>query len=945
MSEKDKPTELEDILRKRKELDEIIDTRFKRPATVLFTDIVGSTTFFSTRGDIEGQLMIQRHNDLLLPLLSQYQGTLIEIIGDAIFGSFEEPSKAVACAVKMQETLAQDNQGRPQKDHIQVRIGINLGSGYVEGGRVRGIVVNIAERVKSLADAYQILISESVYQSLQPGKDPLCTFLDKVRVKGVEDEIKVYQVIWRAEDREVRVRGKAPQDSGTVGDLVLEASRENSAIKVSVYEKSQRTLRFYENLEVNWEQIEIGRREVIALLNRANRRAKVTPDILDNLKKSGQALFDLLIPAKARETISSTEAKNLVLYVDDRLVHIPWELLFDGRQFLCRRFAMGRMVSTRQPPTSLATRTPRAPFKVLVIADPRGDLEASYREGIEIKNFLDEKREMFHLDFKSRPIDVPFVKKNLRDYDIVHYAGHADYHAENPSESGWLLKDGRLKASEISAMGGLQPMPSLVFSNSCQSGHSGEWQIEDGYEQQIFGLANAYLLSGVQHYIGTFWEILDEPSCFFAKRFYSFLAQGVKVGEAVRRARLELIDAYGEETIVWATYMLYGDPTFEFAFAEKEISTAAAPREAAPVQWTPVMRGEVQPNKPAPSSSRRSPYLYPVLGALLLVLGYFGYQFFSPDEKAEQKLASVPAPVAPPATPPAIEPKTEIPEKTETKTAPAPAEVKKPPALTKPKEPAPQAKAKEQQISPPPEVKVKEKAAQKEPPPQAAKTKEPPPSPAVQPKETVPPPMAKEEVAVAKEPAPSVVAMPLRLSMNILGQRKEADGSYTEIVVSEGSVLRSGDNFQIHLDASRPAYVAILMYDSQGKASQIFPDPKANQSGSVEGGRKIVVPSRDLWFWLDESTGTETIYVLASEKPMSDIKSLLAKMEGGDDAGQKRASQEIKEKIAIMQRGVGGITKGSAVTYTLSDGKKIQKVTDVVTGTGSVVRAVSFQHR
>ena len=42
---------------------------------------------------------------------------------------------------------------------------------------------------------------------------------------------------------------------------------------------------------------------------------------------------------------------------------------------------------------------------------------------------------------------------------------------------------------------------------------------------------------------------------------------------------------------------------------------------------------------------------------------------------------------------------------------------------------------------------------------------------------------------------------------------------------------------------------------------------------------------------------------------------------------------------------VGGITKGQSVTYTLSDGKKIQKVTDVVTGTGSVVRAVSFLHR
>jgi len=57
-------------------------------------------------------------------------------------------------------------------------------------------------------------------------------------------------------------------------------------------------------------------------------------------------------------------------------------------------------------------------------------------------------------------------------------------------------------------------------------------------------------------------------------------------------------------------------------------------------------------------------------------------------------------------------------------------------------------------------------------------------------------------------------------------------------------------------------------------------------------------------------------------------------------------SVSIKQRIAVvMQRGVGGIVKGQSVIYTLSDGKKIQKVTDVVTGTGSVVRAVSFQHR
>lgn len=59
----------------------------------------------------------------------------------------------------------------------------------------------------------------------------------------------------------------------------------------------------------------------------------------------------------------------------------------------------------------------------------------------------------------------------------------------------------------------------------------------------------------------------------------------------------------------------------------------------------------------------------------------------------------------------------------------------------------------------------------------------------------------------------------------------------------------------------------------------------------------------------------------------------------------RREYNKCEREESPLQRGIGGITKGNAVTYTLSDGKKIQKVTEVVTGTGSVVRAVSFQHR
>ena len=58
----------------------------------------------------------------------------------------------------------------------------------------------------------------------------------------------------------------------------------------------------------------------------------------------------------------------------------------------------------------------------------------------------------------------------------------------------------------------------------------------------------------------------------------------------------------------------------------------------------------------------------------------------------------------------------------------------------------------------------------------------------------------------------------------------------------------------------------------------------------------------------------------------------------------KEYTKREREK-SPPQRGGVGIVKGQSVTYTLTDGKKIQKVTEVVTGTGSVVRAVSFLHR
>ncbi len=201
---------------------------------------------------------------------------------------------------------------------------------------------------------------------------------------------------------------------------------------------------------------------------------------------------------------------------------------------------------------------------VLLVADPEGDLKGAYQEGTQIRDYMDRYKDLINVSLRSDNITPDFIREKIRYFDLIHFAGHADYNQKNPGESGWRLTEGIIKAQEITKMAGTATMPALIFSNACQSARTKEWTLNENFQNEIFGLANAFLLSGVKHYVGTFWEILDEPSSRFASEFYTQLLSDMTVGEAMRLARGALIKEYGEETILWTGYLLYGDPTFNY---------------------------------------------------------------------------------------------------------------------------------------------------------------------------------------------------------------------------------------------------------------------------------------------------------------------------------------------------------------------------------------------
>jgi class 3 adenylate cyclase/CHAT domain-containing protein/Tfp pilus assembly protein PilF len=574
-----KKTGIEEILMERERLEKLLQDQYKKDVTILFCDICDYSRYVDEHGDVRGRTLLIKHNQIVLPLIEAHNGKVAELIGDAVMASFSEPIDAVLAAVAIHKDLANFNADKTDADAIHVKIGINSGEVLVDEQAkfqsLTGDVAIVAFRIQGHAGKDQILISKDLYKRVCGNEDILCRYHGSLRVKGKAEPQDLYRILWRDEEivseaaPQVRVLHAPGSKPGKKIPRILhiEANLAGDNLRLSVHEGAKGeaiTIRNYEDIQAPLDLIDSRCLELVDTLNKTNQRGRITEDILLKLRNIGQILYDDIFSIRIKETLKKTNAEYLCLNLGERLVHIPWELLNDGTQFLCQRFAMGRIVKTRQSILANWSRELGRPLNVLLLADPTGDLKGAYAEGIQIRDYLDHHRDYFNVAFRSDHVRADSLRQKMRNFDIVHFAGHADYHPDNPDESGWRLSEVNLKTKDIRKMAGTSAMPALVFSNSCQSARTEEWALAKDFQDDIFGLANAFLLSGVRHYVGTFWEIIDEPGRRFALEFYKALVAGNAIGDAIRQGRKALIKEYGEETIVWASYLLYGDPTYNY---------------------------------------------------------------------------------------------------------------------------------------------------------------------------------------------------------------------------------------------------------------------------------------------------------------------------------------------------------------------------------------------
>ena len=191
---------VEELLEHRQNIDRLIESKYKRPILILFSDIIDSTQYFEKRGDIEGRAMVSRHHRQMFPMIKKYKGLIIKTMGDAIMASFTDVSNGCQCAIEMQQELMQSNQSLPPEDRISIRIALHYGKAVIEKDDVFGDAVNVASRVEKYTDGDQIMISQAVFDVIQSNPDFTVHNVGSVAMKGKSDKIALYRLLWYEEE-------------------------------------------------------------------------------------------------------------------------------------------------------------------------------------------------------------------------------------------------------------------------------------------------------------------------------------------------------------------------------------------------------------------------------------------------------------------------------------------------------------------------------------------------------------------------------------------------------------------------------------------------------------------------------------------------------------------------------------------------------------------------
>ncbi|MGQ2980415.1 MAG: adenylate/guanylate cyclase domain-containing protein [Polaromonas sp.] len=193
--------------------------------TVVFADLVGSTSMFERLGDETASRFVTQLVGALSQVFEQHSGRVVKLLGDGLFVVFPQEGDALAACISIQKRFLEKpiragGTGAP----VQMQMGIESGEVVEIDGDCFGDTVNSAARLADLAGAAQILTTQNVWSALAPLQQASLRSLGPMHLRGRAEASHVYRVEWQAgRDEDATMMGRSMGASVSPQMMLLEA--------------------------------------------------------------------------------------------------------------------------------------------------------------------------------------------------------------------------------------------------------------------------------------------------------------------------------------------------------------------------------------------------------------------------------------------------------------------------------------------------------------------------------------------------------------------------------------------------------------------------------------------------------------------------------------------------------------------------------------------------
>ena len=165
----------------------------RRLAAILAADIAGYSALMGadearTVRDLKG------HQAVVLPMIGEFAGRIIDTAGDGILAEFASVVNAVKCALAIQGTMAERNAAIEPPRRMQFRVGINIGDVVFDDVRIYGDGINVAARLENIAEPGGICISGKVYEEINGRIELACEDIGEQQLKNIARPVRAYRV-------------------------------------------------------------------------------------------------------------------------------------------------------------------------------------------------------------------------------------------------------------------------------------------------------------------------------------------------------------------------------------------------------------------------------------------------------------------------------------------------------------------------------------------------------------------------------------------------------------------------------------------------------------------------------------------------------------------------------------------------------------------------------